>query len=177
MRVQTETGTQVASRVTRSSPASPSYQPAVGLGAAQPAARGGHPRHENGHPGMASAASEEPNDDNHDHDDDHDDENRLEHVSAFLSETVAPICTQRDFGALPRAYVDRFGRGVFGCCAQNAHENGEPGRSPGGRASVRVPLTGAWHHATRHGGCPPRTVLRRVPRGAVLPFGGALWPI
>jgi hypothetical protein len=86
---------------------------------------------------MASAASEEPNDDNHDHDDDHNDENRLEHVSAFLSETVAPICTQRDFGALPRAYVDRFGRGVFGCSVQNAHQNREPGRLSGA-ASVSV---------------------------------------
>jgi hypothetical protein len=84
---------------------------------------------------LASAASEEPNDDNHDHDDDHDDENRLEHVSAFLSETVAPICTQRHFGALPRAYVDRFGRGVFGCSAQNAHQNRR--RSPRA-ASVSV---------------------------------------
>jgi hypothetical protein len=60
---------------------------------------------------MASAAAEEPNDDDHDHDDDHDDENRLEHVSAFLSETVAPICTQRDFGALPGPYLHQFDTG------------------------------------------------------------------
>jgi hypothetical protein len=111
MRVQTETWTQVPSRVVSSSPATPSYRVAFGLPGRTACHQDGRPRREDGHPGMASAAAEEPNDDDHDHDDDHDDENRLEHVSAFLSETVAPICTQRDFGALPGPYLHQFDTG------------------------------------------------------------------
>jgi hypothetical protein len=125
---------------------------------------------------MASAASEEANDDNHDHDDDHDDENRLEHVRAFLSENGGTNMYPTRLRRTTPGHTSTDSVGEFLDVQPKTPTNGEPRAIARGRVSVRVRLASARHEATRHGGCPPRTVLRRVPRRAVLPFGGVRWP-